>query len=179
MAQQLRVPTSLLKEPILVPSTVAHSSSSRKWFPAHTSLPASHIITKQKRKRQCYPKLVTSCSFPHLSIMSVVGFICVVEILGNTTCAIANLLCSSFCDVMWHLDFLVLYSMYMGVFAECIDVCHVYAWCLRKLKKGWSYRQLEPLHMSWELNLGPLEEQPMFLAARPSLWASCDTLKQT
>lgn len=77
--------------------------------------------------------------------------------MWNTTCTIASLLSSTFCDAMSTLFY------GYGCFAECTAVCHVYACYLWKHKNSWSSRQLEWPHMSWESNLWKSSQRSLLL----------------
>jgi hypothetical protein len=63
--------------------------------------------------------------------------------------------------------------MGMSVLPTCMFM-HFYAWCPRRPEEGiippgtGVTSSYELLCVCWELNLGPLEEQPILLAAEPS-----------
>jgi hypothetical protein len=62
----------------------------------------------------------------------------------------------------------------MFVLPACMSVHHMCAWCLRKPEDSDPLEKVftvsgEPSWRCWELNPGPLEEQPVLLTAEPSL----------
>lgn len=65
--------------------------------------------------------------------------------------------------------------MYMNVLTTWMLVYYMYVWCLRRPKEAMRYPRIratdscEFVCRCWELNLGPLEEQPVLLRIEPSL----------
>ena len=57
------------------------------------------------------------------------------------------------------------YLAYMYVYA------HIHAWCQKRPERVFEPGVIESVscHVSWELNLGPLEEQCVLLTTEPSL----------
>ena len=66
--------------------------------------------------------------------------------------------------------------MHMDVLSVCVSVCHVYPWYPQKLKEkvrssGTGVKDgCEPPCRCWESNLGPLEEQTLFITADLSFY---------
>lgn len=64
--------------------------------------------------------------------------------------------------------------MYMSVLPTCIFVYYMHAWCPWRLAEGVRFLGTEVTDncevgcMFWEANSGPLEEQPLLLAAESS-----------
>ena len=60
----------------------------------------------------------------------------------------------------------------MGVFAMCMSVNQVYAWCLQRPEVRSGTEVVDSCELaceSWELNSGSLEGQPVLLTTEPSL----------
>lgn len=69
---------------------------------------------------------------------------------------------------------LILFKNYFYVY-KCLPVHHICDWCLRRPEKNIRSPRIastdgcEPPCECWELNSGPLEEQPVLLVPEPSL----------
>jgi hypothetical protein len=74
--------------------------------------------------------------------------------------------------------------MLMGILLACMFVCHICAWCLKRLEEGIKSPgtgvtdDCEPSCGYWESNLGPLEEQLVPLTTELSLQPFEDDLDQ-
>lgn len=65
----------------------------------------------------------------------------------------------------------VFYSLYDFFFCSCMFVCHSFLGAFRSLETGVA-GSCEFLWRGWELNLGTLEKQPVFLIAESFLQPS-------
>lgn len=78
----------------------------------------------------------------------------------------------------WSLNF---YFICINVWAACVSLHHVCAYCHRKSEEGVgslaTKDNYEPLCEWWELNLAPLEEQLVFSNTEPSLQPPISLLK--